>query len=159
MSEKKNVLFICLGNICRSPIAEAVFIDIVKKRNLTDKFYIDSAAIGSWHIGKKPERRALETMKKHNLEYDNKARQITTEDFRKFDYIFGMDDENMSDLDERKPSDGKAKLLLLGDFDPKGERIIRDPYYDSNSDGFEKAYVQSIRCCDAFLDKHLAGEI
>ncbi|CAG9807186.1 unnamed protein product [Chironomus riparius] len=159
MSDKKNVLFICLGNICRSPIAEAVFIDIVKKRNLTDKFDIDSAAIGSWHVGKKPDKRALETMSKHNLEYNNKARRITTEDFRKYDYIFGMDDENMSDLDELKPSDGKAKLLLLGEFDPKGERIIRDPYYDNNSDGFEKAYVQSIRCCDAFLDKVMAGEI
>lgn len=98
-------------------------------------------------------------MNKHNLEYSNKARQIKTEDFRKFDYIFGMDDENMSDLDELKPSDGKAKLLLLGEFDPKGERIIRDPYYDNNSDGFEKAYVQSIRCCDAFLNKVMAGEI
>lgn len=98
-------------------------------------------------------------MKKHNLAYDNKARQLKTQDFKKFDYIFGMDDDNMQELDEMNPSDGKAKLLLLGDFDPHGERIIRDPYYDSNSDGFEKAYVQSVRCCENFLKKVLAGEV
>jgi low molecular weight phosphotyrosine protein phosphatase len=58
----------------------------------------------------------------------------------------------MSDLEDLKPIDGTAKLLLLGDFDPNGERIIRDPYYDSDSKGFEKAYVQSVRCCEAFLN-------
>ena len=73
MSDKKNVLFICLGNICRSPIAEAVFIDLVKKQNVAEKFKIDSAAIGPWHVGKSPDRRALETMKNHNLEYSNRG--------------------------------------------------------------------------------------
>lgn len=71
-------------------------------------------------------------MKKHNLEYKNKARQIKTEDFRHYDYIFGMDDENIEDLKGLAPTDGTAKLLLLGDFDPEGERIIRDPYYVSD---------------------------
>lgn len=132
---------------------------MVKKGNVTDKFHIDSAAIGGWHVGKSPDRRALETMKKHNLEYSNKARQLKKDDFKKFDYIFGMDHENMSDLEDMKPSDGKAKLLLIGDFDPKGEKIIRDPYYDNNSEGFEKAFVQSVRCCENFLKKVLAGEV
>lgn len=98
-------------------------------------------------------------MKNHNLAYHNKARKIKTEDFKKFDYIFGMDDENMDDLNGMKPTDSNAKLLLLGEFDPEGERIIRDPYYDRGSAGFEKAYQQSIRCCEAFLDKVLTGEI
>lgn len=132
---------------------------VKKKGNITDKFNIDSAAIGGWHIGKSPDRRALETMKKHNLEYSNKARQLKKDDFKKFDYIFGMDHENMSDLEDMKPSDGTAKLLLLGDFDPQGEKIIRDPYYDNSSDGFEKAFVQSVRCCENFLQKVLADEI
>lgn len=132
---------------------------MVKKGNVPDKFHIDSAAIGGWHVGKSPDRRALETMKKHNLEYSNKARQLKKDDFKKFDYIFGMDHENMSDLEDMKPSDGKAKLLLIGDFDPQGEKIIRDPYYDNNSEGFEKAFVQSVRCCENFLKKVLAGEV
>lgn len=115
--------------------------------------------LGDWHTGKKPDHRAQATMKKHNLEYNNKARQISKSDFKKFDYIFGMDHENMHDLKDVNPSDGTAKLLLLGDFDPQGEKIIRDPYYDSGSEGFEKAYVQSVRCCEAFLKKVLAGEV
>lgn len=98
-------------------------------------------------------------MKKHNLDYNNKARQIKDADFKKFDYIFGMDNENMDELNDLKPRDGTAKLLLLGNFDPEGERIIRDPYYDSDSKGFEKAYEQSVRCCEAFMKKVLAGEI
>lgn len=98
-------------------------------------------------------------MKKHNLEYSNKARQIKSQDFKKFDYIFGMDNENMDELADLNPKDGTAKLLLLGDYDPKGEKIIRDPYYDNDSKGFEKAYEQSVRCCEAFLKKVLAGEV
>ena len=70
-----------------------------------------------------------------------------------------MDNENMEELKDLKPKDGTAKLLLLGDYDPEGDKIIRDPYYDSDSKGFEKAYVQSVRCCEAFLKKVLAGEV
>lgn len=68
-------------------------------------------------------------MKKHNLAYNNKARQIKQDDFKKYDYIFGMDDENIDDLKGLFPKDGTAKILLFGDFDPEGDRIIRDPYY------------------------------
>lgn len=76
------------------------------------------------------------------------------------EHLLFLDYENMQDLEDRKPKDGgKAKLLLLGDFDPEGEKIIRDPYYDRGSEGFEKAYVQSVRCCEAFLKKVLADEI
>ncbi|CRK88832.1 CLUMA_CG002540, isoform B [Clunio marinus] len=159
MTEKKGILMICLGNICRSPIAEAVMIDCIKKQKLMEQFEIDSAAIGPWHVGKKPNQRALDTMRIHNLQYHNKARQIKNDDFNKFDYIFGMDDENIDDLNGMKPKDSKAKVLLLGDFDPEGERIIRDPYYDRDAKGFEKAYIQSVRCCESFLKKLLAGEI
>lgn len=127
------LFFFCFaaGNICRSPIAEAVFIDEVKKAGEQANWDIDSAAIGAWHVGRDPDHRALSTMKKHNLAYSNKARQIKAADFKKYDYIFGMDDENIEDLKERCPKDGTAKILLLGDFDPEGDRIIRDPYYVS----------------------------
>lgn len=120
-----------IGNICRSPLAEAVFIDEVKKAGEQSNWEIDSAAIGSWHIGREPDHRALATMKKHNLAYNNRARQIKSIDFTNYDYIFGMDDENIDDLNGLCPKDGTAKILLLGDFDPEGDRIIRDPYYVS----------------------------
>lgn len=117
------------GNICRSPIAEAVLQDAVSKAGVASEWEVDSAAIGGWHVGKSPDHRALKTMSNHGLPYSNKARQITKRDFEEFDYIFGMDKENIKDLSDLKPSNAKAKILLLGDFDPKGERIIRDPYY------------------------------
>ncbi|XP_053609004.1 low molecular weight phosphotyrosine protein phosphatase-like isoform X2 [Plodia interpunctella] len=140
------------GNICRSPIAEGVFQKTVNEMGLGDEWDIDSAAIGGWHVGNPPDTRALDTMKKHNVPYSNHARQIITEDFQQYDYIFGMDESNMKDLSKRAPKGCKAKLLLFGDFDPKGERIIRDPYYDSDSKGFEKCYQQSLRCSKGFLE-------
>ena len=126
----KKCLFVS-GNICRSPIAEAVFLNLIKERGLESKWGVDSAALGGWHAGKSPDRRAMSTLRKHNVPYEHKARQIKKDDFKKFDYIFGMDDENMEELERLAPKDKKAQLLLLGSFDPQGDRIIRDPYYVS----------------------------
>lgn len=119
---------ICTGNTCRSPIAEAVLIDIVKKAGCQRDWEIDSAAIENWHVGNRPNARAVAVMEKYYLAYDNRARQIITQDFYKFDYILGMDDYNIEDLNDIKPNDATARIFLLGDFDPEGERIIRDPY-------------------------------
>ncbi|KAJ8921147.1 hypothetical protein NQ315_013618 [Exocentrus adspersus] len=80
-------------------------------------------------------------------------KKIKTQDFHEFDYIFGMDDDNISDLRDMEPPQSKAKILLLGDFDPEGQRIIRDPYYDRGSEGFEVCYQQCLRSCTAFLDQ------
>ncbi|XP_013177191.1 PREDICTED: low molecular weight phosphotyrosine protein phosphatase-like [Papilio xuthus] len=158
-TEKKKALFICLGNICRSPIAEGVFQKTVNDMGLGDEWEIDSAAIGGWHVGNSPDWRALDTMKKHGVPYNNCARQIISEDFNHYDFIFGMDETNMKDLKTRAPRGSKAKLLLFGDFDPQGDRIIRDPYYDSDSAGFEKCYQQSVRCSKGFLERLAAGEL
>ncbi|KAK9871518.1 hypothetical protein WA026_012889 [Henosepilachna vigintioctopunctata] len=154
MSEQKSVLMVCLGNICRSPIAEGVFLHLLREKNLSSKWKVDSAAVAGYHIGKKANDRALLTMKKHGINYNNKARQIKKSDFSEFDFIFGMDEENVSDLENMAPSNTKAIIGLLGDYDPQGERIIRDPYYDSGSEGFEKCYQQCVRSCTAFLDQH-----
>ncbi|XP_053680638.1 low molecular weight phosphotyrosine protein phosphatase 1-like [Anopheles nili] len=162
MSEKKKALFICLGNICRSPIAEAVFNKTISTAGVAEQWEVDSAAIGSWHVGRSPDHRALATMKNHDLPYSNKARQIKKDDFEHYDYIFGMDEENIDDLKQRAPkaSVGKAKILLLGDFDPEQPgAIIRDPYYDKGSEGFEQCYVKCVRCCSSFLAKAQKNEI
>ncbi|XP_047507352.1 low molecular weight phosphotyrosine protein phosphatase-like [Pieris napi] len=157
--EKKKALFICLGNICRSPIAEGVFQKTVNDLNKGSEWEIDSAAIGGWHVGNPPDWRALDTLKKHNVPYNNHARQLIKEDFNKYDYIFGMDDENMKSLNSKAPQGCRAKLLLFGSFDPEGDRIIRDPYYDSDSAGFEKCYQQSIRCSNGFLEQLERGNV
>ncbi|VVC95162.1 unnamed protein product [Leptidea sinapis] len=157
------MLFCCVcevhSNICRSPIAEGVFRKVVNDLNKGDLWDIDSAAIGGWHVGNPPDWRALDTMKKHNVPYDNTARQITKDDFNYYDYIFGMDEENMKSLNSKAPKGSKAKLLLFGNFDPEGDRIIRDPYYDSDSAGFEKCYHQSVRCSKGFLQQIEKGNV
>lgn len=150
---KKSVLFICLGNICRSPIAEAVFAKLVKDAGKQNEWNIDSGAIGDWHVGKGPDRRAISVLTKHSISTSHKARQIKSKDFSEFDYIFGMDEDNMDDLKSMVPTNSKAKIELLGTYDPQGELIIRDPYYDSGEEGFEKCYQQCMRCCAAFLER------
>ncbi|XP_050310959.1 low molecular weight phosphotyrosine protein phosphatase 1-like [Anthonomus grandis grandis] len=149
----KSALFVCLGNICRSPIAEAVFGQVVKDRGVESEWKIDSAALGGWHVGNPPDSRASKILKNHGISYQGRARQIEDNDFKEFDYIFGMDNNNISNLREQQPKGSKAKVLLLGDFDPEGDKIIRDPYYDSGSEGFEKCYQQCMRACNGFLDQ------
>ncbi|KAM7286569.1 low molecular weight phosphotyrosine protein phosphatase [Ixodes scapularis] len=156
-ASSKSALFVCLGNICRSPIAEAVFRHVAKERGVLAEWNIDSAAtasLGSFgSLGSKPDRRAIQCMKDHNVEMDHRSRQVTLDDFRDFDYIFAMDNANLNDLKDLAPKGSKAKVVLLGKYDPEGQTIIRDPYYDSGSQGFEEVYAQCVRCCNAFLDQ------
>ncbi|CAD7086879.1 unnamed protein product [Hermetia illucens] len=150
---KRRVLMVCLGNSCRSPIAEAVFQNVVNKAGVSSEWEVDSAALMDWNVGLGAEPRSLKTMSDHGLTCTHKARQITKEDFEKFDYIFGMDMGNVRDLNELKPANSKAKILLLGDFDPQGEKHIRDPYFDYGSEGFEKCYQQCSRMCPEFFKR------
>ncbi|CAM1306732.1 primo-1 (predicted) [Pycnogonum litorale] len=151
---KKSVLFICLGNICRSPIAEAVFRHLIKQRNVGDEWTVDSAAVMGYHIGKNPDRRARDILKERNIEYSHKVRVLCEDDFKKFQTIFGMDDENIQDINSAKPKGSKVKVQLLGEYSPQNERIIRDPYYDGGDEGFRKVYEQCLQCCNAFLDEN-----
>ncbi|PVU88289.1 hypothetical protein BB561_005930 [Smittium simulii] len=155
MQEKIKVLFVCLGNICRSPMSEAIFRDIVKKNKLEDRFEIDSAATSTYNIGSKPDSRSTATCNKYGIPVKHIARQVTKEDFLHFDYILGMDESNISNLMKIKPKNSKAIIKLLGDFDPKGDRIIQDPYY-GNEDGFEYNFQQCMRSSQKLLDHILA---
>lgn len=155
MTQKKKVLMICLGNICRSPIAEAVFIDQINKLNINHLWEVESAALIGYHTGKNPDHRATSTLREKGItNYSHKARPITKDDFTNFDWIFGMDNSNIQELNDMKPNNATAKIELLGNYDPEGEVIIRDPYYDSNSAGFHKAYEQCVRSVKAFLEKY-----
>ncbi|BES93160.1 unnamed protein product [Nesidiocoris tenuis] len=149
----KNVLFICLGNICRSPMAEAVFAHLIEEKGLQNVWSCDSAALGPWHVGKGPDYRTMKVLKDKDIKYSHKARQLTTDDYNKFDYIFGMDEDNIRELKRRAPKgSSSASIELLGSYDPNGEVEIRDPYYDSDDRGFYKCYDQCLRSCTAFLN-------
>lgn len=148
-------------------------VDTLAKSKL-DNVVVDSAAIGSWHVGNRADPRALSTLQNHGLKSTHIVRQITKQDFNDFDYIFGMDEDNMSELRRLAPKNSKAELLMLGDFGlNKENRIIEDPYYVSSitvigehsgtflklqqrgAEGFETAYQQCVVACQAFAKQRL----
>lgn len=154
MSEKRNVMFVCLGNICRSPMAEAVFKEVVKQNGVADKWYSESSGTGGWHVGCSPDDRTMAVLKSNGIQFKHSAQQLVKEDFNRFNFIFGMDQSNVNDINRKKPKGSKAEVLLLGSFDPEGDTIIKDPYYDSDNRGFEKCFQQCMRSCKSFLDKN-----
>ncbi|XP_038127073.1 low molecular weight phosphotyrosine protein phosphatase isoform X2 [Cyprinodon tularosa] len=151
----KSVLFVCLGNICRSPIAEAVFRKMATDTGVVDQWVIDSGATSDWNTGSLPDNRGLACLRKYGIETSHKARQVTKDDFMSFEYILCMDESNLSDLKRKANSvkNCRAKIELLGSYDPQNQLIIKDPYYGSDED-FEKVYEQCLRCCKAFLEKN-----
>ncbi|KAG0269564.1 hypothetical protein DFQ27_003027 [Actinomortierella ambigua] len=146
-----KVLFVCLGNICRSPMAEAVFAHIVEKKGLKTQFEIDSAGTASYHVGDTPDRRSAETCRKNGVPVNHRARAVKTADFTYYDYILCMDEENLRDLKDMAPKGYTATVKMFGTYDPKGDRIIKDPYYGGQS-GFDRNFQQVTRCSDAFLE-------
>ena len=138
--KKKSVLFVCLGNICRSPAAEAIFIDLIKKKGLSDDFIVDSAGTGSWHIGKKADARMRMSAEKRGLNLLSTARQINSKDFEKFNYILAMDNsnfENINDLKNRNSSSDYASIKKIQDFRSVFKDLeVPDPYYGGDQ-GFD----------------------
>jgi protein-tyrosine phosphatase len=134
---KVNVLFVCLGNICRSPMAEAVFRDLVKREGLAGRFEIASAGIGDWHAGDPPHRGTRETLKRHGIEPDGlKAKRVSQTMLDRADYVVAMDDENLADLRAWRVDHRKVSRLL--DYAPDvGVRDVPDPYFDGR---FELVY-------------------
>lgn len=154
MADVRSVLFVCLGNICRSPMAEAVFKEVARQNGVADKWHVESAGTGGWHVGSPADDRTMAVLRHHGIEFSHSAKQLVPEDFNRFDFILGMDQANIADINRKKPKNSKAQVLLLGSFDPEGHSIIGDPYYDSDNRGFDRCYEQCLRSCKSFLDKH-----
>jgi protein-tyrosine phosphatase len=138
---KVRVLFVCMGNICRSPTAHGVFRHLVSLEGLGDLIEIDSAGTHAYHVGESPDPRAQQTARRRGIELgDLRARQARAADFEAFDYILAMDEENLGGLRAICPAGAEHKLRLFMDFAPDfGVRSVPDPYY-GGATGFEQVF-------------------
>lgn len=155
----KRLLFVCLGNICRSPLAEGIFLDLAEKRGVADHFEVDSAGTGSWHVGERPDRRAAAVARRHNIVLPSIGRQVDpSRDFEHFDLLLAMDTENLAEL--RSMGAPEEKLRLMRSFDPEcaeladPDRCVPDPYF-GEGDGFDRVHQMLVRACDGLLDELL----
>ena len=154
--ERISVLFVCLGNICRSPAAEAIFLNMINDKGIGNKFLVDSAGTGSWHVGKKADSRMRFAAKQRDINITSIARQIRKDDFNEFNYILVMDNSNFKNvLNFRNRVKGAdfAKILKIQDFASLfSEKEVPDPYFggDAGFDHVLDILEDSVSC---FLEK------
>lgn len=145
-----KILMVCLGNICRSPLAEGIM-----RSKLSEDFIVDSAGTGGWHAGEQPDKRSILTAKNRGIDISyQRARKFSKTDFEKFDYIYVMDNQNLKDvlsLAETENHKNKVQMILEEIF--PGERVdVPDPYY-GGQDGFEKVFDMLDQACDKIAGK------
>jgi protein-tyrosine-phosphatase len=153
MPSERRILFVCLGNIVRSPVAEALFLQKVSELGLDGKYGADSAGTSSFHIGEAPDSRMRQTAARHGLEYSGRSRQVTARDLETFDLIVAMDGSNLNDLRALAERTGAAvEIRRMREFDPEGEfdLDVPDPYYGGQA-GFERTFTILSRSVDGLL--------
>lgn len=150
-----GVLFVCTGNICRSPTAEGVFRALVQQAGLSAAFHIDSAGTHGYHVGEAPDSRSCDTAAKHGVDLrTQRARRITTEDFDRFDYLLAMDQDHLAALKRMAPAGKSERVqLFLANLPAGSTDEVPDPYYGGR-DGFEQVYALIEAGARALL-KHL----
>ena len=144
---------VCLGNICRSPLAEGILADKIAKKGLD--WHVDSAGTGGWHVGNLPDYRSIAVAKKYGIDLTNqRARQLQLSDLEDFDLIFAMDSSNFSDIKTKAKNEQQInKIHLIRNLvNPNENRAVPDPYYDDN--GFEDVYFMLDEACDKILEKY-----
>ena len=151
-----KIIFVCLGNICRSPTAEGVLRKQVSDRGLENLFEIDSAGTGDWHLGHPPDKRATEAALARGIDLSPlRARQITARDMLYFDTIIAMDNQNLTRLKSLAPTDQQYKVRLLLQYGNSGNREVPDPYYGGDH-GFDLVLDLIEASCRELLDKLLS---
>ncbi|PPK62725.1 protein-tyrosine phosphatase [Malaciobacter marinus] len=140
MSKIKSIIFVCLGNICRSPIAQGIAQKYIKDNQLDIK--VDSAGTGSWHIGESPCEHSINIAKQNGIDISRQiARQVNLEDFQTYDLVVGLDERNMQDLEKL----GCKDAVKLGDFGFDGQDVP-DPFFFEGFEGFDKVYSMIEKC-------------
>jgi protein-tyrosine phosphatase len=158
-----KLLFVCLGNICRSPSAEAVMRTLIERdRPLLDgSIELDSAGTSDWHAGEAPDARATQAARRRGIQLSGAARQVEREDFERFDLILAMDRSNLSSLRHLAPDEARAKVRLLREFDPaseqSGELDVPDPY-NGGPEGFDRVLDLLQDACEGLLEHVRAQE-
>lgn len=159
MSERIPVLFVCMGNICRSPLAEGVFLHMAQERGVLDRFEVDSAGTGGWHAGNPPDSRALEVANRNGVKLVSRARQIRApEDFDRFHWVIVMDLDNRSRLLALGAPEDRVRMLRS--FDPalshlsEGDQRLEvpDPYY-GGPEGFDRVFEMVHAACAGLLER------
>ena len=146
----KKILFVCLGNICRSPMAEAIFNHKIEEKGLQDRFKADSVGTGNYHIGDHPDQRTVETVAKNKIKIHHLGQQFLRKHSNEFDYLVAMDSSNQRNM--LIEMDGLDKrVYLMRDFDPIEKGDVPDPYYGGSS-GFDDVFEILDRSIDAFID-------
>lgn len=159
-----SILFVCLGNICRSPIAEGTMKSLITKKELSHKIEVDSAGTMDYHIGDLPDRRTRKNAQSHGLVLEHACRQLNETDFRKFDYIVAMDQNNWDDINKLAlmsfgQYQPEENCFLLRKFDPitQDNLSVPDPYYGTEAD-FEEVFQIVNRCNEALLEHIIKKE-
>jgi len=148
-----RILFVCLGNICRSPTAEAVMSGLVAEAGLDGEIEVESAGTGSWHIGHPPDERSVAAAADRGVELTGTARQVAESEFSNFDLIVAMDSSNLDELRQLAPgSDERSRLRLLRSYADGDDLDVPDPYY-GGEDGFAEVVAMIERNCRALLEE------
>ena len=150
----KKIMFVCLGNICRSPLAHATFEKIVQRENALGRYGVDSSGTTAYHAGEEVDPRMRAVAVTYGIEIDHRAQQLTRDHIEEFDLVVCMDSENRKNaLVIAKKSEQKKKIVMLRDFDPKGRGDVPDPYYGGEN-GFHEVVKIVMRSCE-MLYTHL----
>jgi protein-tyrosine phosphatase len=153
----KRVLFVCLGNICRSPLAEGLFKETIEERNLGHKFEVDSCGTNGLHDGESPDIRTRNNARKHGLQLHHQSRQITPGDFEYFDHIYVMDENNLRTVRGLCPAEYQFKIEKIRNFDSiQTGSDVEDPWYGGD-EGFETTYQTLLRCTRSLADELLTN--
>ncbi|MDH7802994.1 MULTISPECIES: low molecular weight protein-tyrosine-phosphatase [unclassified Rhizobium] len=147
------VLFVCMGNICRSPLAEGILTNLAESEGLSRQLTVDSAGTGGWHTGTAPDRRSIAIAHKHGIDISRqRARQVSQADFETFDLIFAMDGSNLAKLLQKAPENQRHKIHLFLDYASGRHESVPDPYF-GGEDGFVAVYNMLLAGCSSLLEK------